>query len=134
MLFRSDLEQEFRRFRYKIEAGAEFAITRPVFDVATLTNFLNRSDPGIPVLASITPLESVRHAEFMANEVPGVSIPDQVLDRMRRAEAAGRAAAEGLAITSEIVADVRPHVQGIQISTAAGAIESVLDVIKALAA
>jgi methionine synthase / methylenetetrahydrofolate reductase(NADPH) len=129
-----DLEHEHRRFRYKVEAGAEFAITQPVFDVAALVEFLQRSDCRIPVLASIVPLESLRHAEFMANEVPGVSISEAVVERMRRAEAAGRAAAEGLDIASELAAAVRPHVQGIQISTAAGAIDSALGVMKALAA
>jgi homocysteine S-methyltransferase len=129
-----DLDHEHRRFKYKVEAGAEFAITQPVFDVRPLVEFLERSDVSIPVLASITPLESLRHAEFMANEVPGVSVSAAVVERMRRAEAAGRAAAEGLAIASEIAAEVRPHVQGIQISTAAGAIESALGVMKALAA
>jgi homocysteine S-methyltransferase len=129
-----DLEHEFRRFRYKVEAGAEFAITQPVFDVPALVRFLKQAGAPIPVLASITPLESLRHAEFMANEVPGVAVPDAVVERIRRADAAGRAAAEGRAIASEIVAEVRPHVQGIQISTAAGAIETALDVMKALAA
>jgi methionine synthase / methylenetetrahydrofolate reductase(NADPH) len=129
-----DLEHEHRRFRYKVEAGAEFAITQPVFDVEALVEFLQRSDCRIPVLASIVPLESLRHAEFMANEVPGVSISEAVVERMRRAEAAGRAAAEGLDIASELAAAVRPHVQGIQISTAAGAIDSALGVMKALAA
>jgi homocysteine S-methyltransferase len=129
-----DLDHEFRRFKYKVEAGAEFAITQPVFDVAALAAFLKRSGAGIPVLAAITPLESLRHTEFMANEVPGVCVPDAVVERMRRADADGRAAAEGLAIASEIAAGVRPHVQGIQISTAAGAVDSALGVMKALAA
>lgn len=129
-----DLDHEHRRFEYKVEAGAEFAITQPVFDVEPLIAFLERSKAPIPVLASITPLESLRHAEFMANEVPGVSVSEAVVERMRRAEAAGRAGAEGLAIASEIAAEVRPHVQGIQISTAAGAIDSALGVMKALAA
>lgn len=129
-----DLDHEFRRFEYKVQAGAEFAVTQPVFDVAGLVAFLKRSGSGIPVLAAITPLESLRHAEFMANEVPGVSVSDEVVERMRRAESAGRAAAEGLAIASEIATEVRPHVQGIQISTAAGAVESALGVMKALAA
>jgi homocysteine S-methyltransferase len=129
-----DLDHEHRRFKYKVEAGAEFAITQPVFDVRPLIEFLDRSQAAIPVLASITPLESLRHAEFMANEVPGVSVSDAVVERMRRAEAAGRAGAEGLAIASEIAAEVRTYVQGIQISTAAGAIDSALGVMKALAA
>jgi len=129
-----DRDHEFRRFRYKVEAGAEFAVTQPVFDVGGLVEFLARSERHIPVLAAITPLESLRHAEFLANEVPGVYVPDTIVDRMRRAEAAGRAAAEGLAIASELAAEVRAHVQGIQISTAAGAVESALGVMKAIAA
>ena len=129
-----DRDHEFRRFRYKVEAGAEFAVTQPVFDVGGLVEFLARSERHIPVLAAITPLESLRHTEFLANEVPGVYVPDTIVDRMRRAEAAGRAAAEGLAIASELAAEVRAHVQGIQISTAAGAVESALGVMKAIAA
>lgn len=129
-----DLDHEFRRFQYKVEAGAEFAVTQPIFDVRPLVVFLERSGAKLPVLAAITPLESLRHAEFMANEVPGVYVPDEVVERMRRAEAAGRAAEEGLAIASEVVAGVRPHVQGIQISTAAGALESALGIMKTLAA
>ena len=129
-----DPDHEFRRFQYKVEAGAEFAVTQPVFEVRALVEFLERSGAPIPVLAAITPLESLRHAEFLANEVPGVSVPEAVVERMRRAEAAGGAAAEGLAIASEIAAEVRPYVQGIQISTAAGAIENALGVMKAIAA
>jgi 5,10-methylenetetrahydrofolate reductase len=130
-----DLDQELRRLEFKVEAGAEFAVTRPVFDVRAFERFLKRVAPmRLPIIVGIWPFESVLNAEFMANEVPGVSVSEAVVERMRRAEAAGRAAAEGLAIASEIVAEVRPHVQGIQISTAAGAIESALGVMKALAA
>ena len=96
--------------------------------------FLKRSGAAIPILAAITPLASLRHAEFLANEVPGVHVPDAIVERMRRAEAAGRAAMEGLAIASEIATAVRPHVQGIQISTAAGAVESALGLMKTIAA
>ena len=63
------------------------------------------------------PLESLRHAEFMANEVPGVQVPEAVVERMRRAENDGRAAAEGILIAREVVAEIRPLVQGLQIST-----------------
>jgi homocysteine S-methyltransferase len=129
-----DLDHEFRRFRYKVEAGAEFAITQPVFDVAPLAAFLKGSGSQIPILAAIAPLENLRHAEFMANEVPGVCVPAALVERMRRAEAEGHAAAEGLAIASEIAAGVRPFVQGLQISTTAGAVDSALGVVKNLAA
>jgi methionine synthase / methylenetetrahydrofolate reductase(NADPH) len=129
----ADVEEEVRRFRYKVEAGAEFAITQPVFDAAGFTEFLKRLDgTGIPILAGVLPLESLRHAEFMANEVPGVHVPESVVDRMRRAEESGTAAAEGIAIAREVLSEIRPLVQGIQISTASGAVETALEVMEAV--
>ena len=129
-----DLEGEIRRFQYKVEAGAEFAITQPVFDARELAQFLERVAAfRIPVIAGVTPLESVRHAEFMANELPGVHVPDATVERMRRAEAAGQAAAEGLAIAREVVSEIRPLVQGLQIATAGGSVEAALAVIEAVA-
>jgi methionine synthase / methylenetetrahydrofolate reductase(NADPH) len=122
-----NLEEEARRFAYKVEAGAEFAITQPVFDARSFGDFLKRIEANrIPILAAIMPLESVRHAEFMANEVPGVAVPESVIERMRKAEAAGRAASEGLTIAREVAADVRPLVQGIQISTTGEPVEAAL--------
>jgi homocysteine S-methyltransferase len=129
------LSEEVRRFRYKVEAGAEFAVTQPVFDVAEFEAFLEQiADVRIPILAGVTPLASVRQAEFLANEVPGVKVPDAVIARMREAENKGRAAAEGLAIAREIVSGVRPLVQGIQISMVAGAVETALSVIESVEA
>ncbi len=130
-----NLDEELRRFAYKVEAGAEFAITQPVFDVTEFRAFIERIRPhGIPILAGIMPLESARHAEFMANEVPGVRIPDQVVERMRRADADGRAADEGMALAREIAAEIRPLVQGVQISTAPKAIDMALGLIEAFLA
>jgi methionine synthase / methylenetetrahydrofolate reductase (NADH) len=130
-----NLDEELRRFAYKVEAGAEYAITQPVFDVAELRTFLDRiRDHRIPIVAGVMPLASARHAEFMANEVPGVHVPDAVLERMRRADAAGRAAEEGLAIAREIAAEIRPLVQGIHVSTAPKAVEAALGVIEAVGA
>ena len=130
-----NVEEEVRRFRYKVGAGAEFAITQPVFEVDELALFLDRiSDVRIPILAGIMPLGSLRHAEFMANEVPGVSVPDAVLERMREADAAGRASEEGIAIAREVVSGIRSMVQGIQITTAAGAIAAALDVVETVEA
>ena len=128
-----DPDEELRRFEYKVKAGAEFAITQLVFDAAELAQFL-RLIAGfrIPVLAAIAPLDSLRHTEFMANEIPGVRVPDEVVARMRRADASGRAAAEGLTIAREIAAEIRPLVQGIQISTASESIESALGVMDAV--
>ena len=104
-----NIEEEVRRFQFKVQAGAEFAITQPVFSAAELADFLKRiDDTRIPILAGIMPLDSLRHAEFMANEVPGVRVPDHVVARMQRAEEAGNAAAEGLAIAREIASEIRP--------------------------
>jgi methionine synthase I (cobalamin-dependent)/5,10-methylenetetrahydrofolate reductase len=132
-----DLDQEVRRFEYKVEAGAEFAITQPVFDVAAMVRFLDRiweriGRARIPVLAAITPLESLRHAEFLANEVPGLSVPDVVLERMRCAEDAGRAREEGLAIARELVVELAGHVQGLQITVASGDVDAALRVLEAI--
>lgn len=122
-----NIDEEIRRFEYKVEAGAEFAITQPVFDAAELSRFLARIESvRIPVLAGVTPLDSLRHAEFMANEVPGVRVPEAVIERMRRADGEGRAADEGLAIAREIAVEVRPLVQGIQITAAGGSLEPIL--------
>jgi homocysteine S-methyltransferase len=129
------LEEELRRFTFKVEAGAEFAVTQPVFDVGEFKAFLTRvAAHPIPIIAGVLPLESARHAEFMANEVPGVRVPDAVLDRMRRADAASRAAEEGLAIAREIAAEIRPLVRGVQISTAPKAVDMALGVIEAVEA
>ncbi len=127
-----NLDDEIRRFNYKLEAGAEFAITQPVYDVAQVERVLARIPrQQIPILAGLTPFESVRHAEFLANEVPGVYVPDALLDRMRAAEGAGRAAAEGLKIAREIAARLRGMVQGLQISVAPAAVPDVLELVTA---
>jgi methionine synthase / methylenetetrahydrofolate reductase(NADPH) len=130
-----NLDEELRRFAYKVEAGAEFAITQPVFDAAEFRAFMSRIEHhDVPVVAALVPLESVRQAEFLANEVPGVRVPDEVLDRMRNAEADGRAAEEGLAIARELAAEVRPLVRGVQVSSSAKAVDAALAVIEAAGA
>ncbi len=127
-----DPDEELRRLTYKVEAGAEFVITQPVFDAAELIRFLGRIESlRVPVIAGITPLDSLRHAEFMANEVPGVRVPDPIIERMRLADERGEAAAEGLAIAREVTREIRHLVQGLQISTTSGAMEAVRGVIDA---
>jgi len=126
-----DPEQELKRFHWKVDAGAEFAITQPVFDAVQLERFVHRvGDKHIPVIAGIWPLVSVRNAEFLANEVPGVSVPDDVITRMRRANEKSKehAVAEGIAIAREMLDRVRPLVQGVQVSAPFGKIELALDV------
>ncbi len=130
-----DLERELRRFAWKVEAGAEFAITQPVFDLDQLDRFLARVETfRIPIVAGIWPLVSLRNAEFLANEVPGVSVPDAVLDRMRRASAGGKEAAlaEGVRIAREMLAAVADRVQGAQVSAPLGRVPVALDVLEAL--
>ena len=129
-----DPEQELRRFQWKVDAGAEFAITQPVFDAAQLEKFVGRlGDPHVPVIAGIWPLVSVRNAEFLANEVPGVSVPDAIIARMRRANEKSKehAVAEGIAIAREMLERVRPIVQGVQVSAPFGKVELALQVFEA---
>jgi homocysteine S-methyltransferase len=116
-----DLDAEVRRFEYKVEAGAEFAITRPVFDAATFERLYKRiASCGIPILVGLRPFESVTDAEFMANEVPGVRVPDQVLERMRRSPDADAASAQGIAIARENAIAVRSMVRGVHVAAPGG--------------
>ena len=126
-----DPSLELRRFEYKVEAGAEYAITQPVFDVAQLERFLGQiAHVHIPIIAGIWPLVSVRNAEFLANEVPGVVVPDEIIMRMRRANERSRehAVAEGIAIAREMLDRVRGIVQGVQVSAPFGKVELALNV------
>ena len=129
-----DLDRELARFAWKVDAGADFAVTQPVFDPRQLEVFLRRVEQHrIPVVAGIWPLVSYRNAEFLANEVPGVSVPQEVLDRMRRAQEKGKdaALAEGVQIAKEMFALVKQDVQGIQVSAPFGKVEVALEVFKA---
>jgi homocysteine S-methyltransferase len=126
-----DPAHELKRFHWKVEAGAEYAITQPVFDPAQLESFLESiHDVRIPVIAGIWPLVSARNAEFLANEVPGVVMPPAVLDRMRKANEKSKehAVAEGIAIAREALERVRGAVQGVQVSAPFGKIELALQV------
>jgi homocysteine S-methyltransferase len=132
-----DPELELRRFCWKVEAGAEYAITQPVFDVAQLERFLGTiADTRIPIVAGIWPLVSARNAEFLANEVPGVTVPESVITRMRRANERSKehAVAEGVAIAREMLAQVRSAVQGVQVSAPFGKVELALDVFDGMTA
>ncbi|WP_230981008.1 bifunctional homocysteine S-methyltransferase/methylenetetrahydrofolate reductase [Gemmatimonas groenlandica] len=126
-----DPAHELKRFHWKVEAGAEYAITQPVFDPAQLEYFLTSiDDVRIPIVAGIWPLVSARNAEFLANEVPGVTVPKEVLDRMRKANDKSKehALAEGIAIARESLERVRGSVQGVQVSAPFGRIELALEV------
>jgi homocysteine S-methyltransferase len=126
-----DLEHELRRLDWKVKAGAEYAITQPVFDADVLENFLQRIEPlGLPVVAGIWPLLSYRNAQFMNNEVPGVSVPEGVMDRMRIASEKSRehALREGVTIARETLERVRSRVAGVQVSAPLGRVDLALEV------
>jgi homocysteine S-methyltransferase len=128
----SNLDEEIKRFEYKVEAGAEYAVTQPVFDLCLLENFLKRIEHfKIPVVAGIWPLQSARNAEFMKNELR-VSVPDGILQRMANASTPEAARAEGVAIAREMLVAVRDMVQGAQISAPSGRYASAVDVLEAL--
>jgi methionine synthase I (cobalamin-dependent)/5,10-methylenetetrahydrofolate reductase len=124
-----NIDEEVRRFEYKVEAGADYAVTQPVFDIALLEQFLRRIDHHrIPVLAGIWPLTSVRNAEFMKNELR-VSVPDAIIDRMAHAPNADAARAEGILIAREMLHKVRGLVQGAQVAAPLGRYSSAIDVL-----
>jgi homocysteine S-methyltransferase len=127
----ADQEHELERFAWKVEAGADFAVTQPVFDVEQLERFLGRARSPIPIIAGIWPLASLRNAEFLANEVPGVHVPPAVIERMRLAQEQGTAAAraEGVAIAAEMVEAVKDLVQGVQVTAPAGRVGPALEVL-----
>lgn len=128
-----EIEKEISRFEWKVKAGAEFAMTQPVFDIEQLLGFLEKiKHVRIPVIAGIWPLVSLRNAEFMNNEIPGVSVPGAIMERMRRADSKEAALREGIAIAGEMARQVKDHVEGIQVSAPFGKIQYALDVISAL--
>ncbi len=126
---------EISRLEAKVRAGAEFVITQPVFDVRKLEDFLGAvSGLHVPVIAGLWPLVSLRNAEFMNNEVPGASVPDGIMDRMRRAQDRGpeEAREEGVRIARETLAAIKPLVRGVQISPPLGRYDLALRVLEGL--
>ncbi len=130
-----NLEEEIRRFEWKVEAGAEYAITQPVFDTEQLRTFLDKiSHVRIPIVAGIWPLISFRNAEFMHNEVPGVNVPADILERMRVASDESKEAARdmGIRIAREALTEVHDVIQGVQVSAPFGNVKYALQVFEAL--
>jgi len=124
-----DIEHELRRFAYKVEAGAEYAITQPVFDLRLLESFLDRiKDHRIPVIAGIWPLTSLRNAEFMKNDLR-VSMPEEIMLRMAQADTPDAARKEGIKIAQEMLEAVKPYVQGVQVSAPFGRYSAAAEVI-----
>lgn len=126
-----DMEREIRRTKEKIEAGAEFIITQPVFAIKPLLEFLHKiKDFKIPVIAGIWPLISYRNAEFMKHEVPGVVVPDSIMTRMGKAKTKEEQREEGIRIARESIAGIRDRVCGIQVSAPLGNVATAIEVIK----
>ncbi len=125
-----NMDEELRRLDWKIEAGAEYLITQPVFDLAILESFLRRIEHvKLPLLCGIWPLISYRNAEFMNNEVPGAHVPDDVLERMRKTTTKEEGFAEGVAIARETYEHIRKEVAGVQLAAPMGKIEGVFSIL-----
>lgn len=125
-----DMKRELRRTREKVEAGAQFVITQPVFDADPLLRFTDAiADLAVPLIAGIWPLASLRNAEFMKNEVPGVVVPDDVMQRMARADSKEAQREEGIRIARDTIARVRPALRGVQVSAPFGNVATALAVL-----
>jgi len=127
-----DFEYEMKRFRYKVEAGAEWCITQPVFESAALFRFLDYIDKHkirIPVIAGVWPLLSLRNAIFMKNEVPGVVIPDGIIRRMEKPQDPEDAKKTGVEIAREMVKELGSNIQGLQLSAPFGRIDLALAIV-----
>ncbi|MFQ5650067.1 MAG: bifunctional homocysteine S-methyltransferase/methylenetetrahydrofolate reductase [bacterium] len=130
-----DAEREIKRFEWKVDAGAEFAITQPVFDPDILLDFLPKiKHIDIPIIAGIWPLVSLRNAEFMNTEVPGASVPQRYMERMRQAQEISKEAAraEGIRIAQEAMEQSIEHVRGFQVSAPFGRVEYSMEVLSVL--
>ncbi len=130
-----NLDEEIRRFEWKVEAGAEYAITQPVYDTKQLRDFLKRiKHVRIPIVAGIFPLVSIRNAEFMHNEVPGVVITTEILQRMRAASDKSKEEAreEGIKIARESLTEVQDLINGVQVSAPFGNVKYALQVFDVL--
>jgi methionine synthase / methylenetetrahydrofolate reductase(NADPH) len=132
-----NMEEELRRFQLKSEAGADFAVTQPIFQVEHLAEFVERSRrfaAHLPIIAGIWPLTSFRNAEFMNNEVPGITVPPAIMERMRKADAGERARHEGLKIAQETLQEIRSLVEGVQIAAPFGRYTLAVEVAQVLGA
>ena len=126
-------DRELSRYRYKVDAGAEFVVMGPIYDVDALRQFLDDTvGQRVPVVAVVRAFESARQAEQLANEEPGVNVPESLVLRMSEAEQQGRVADEALAIARELVVAIRPLVAGIIVAGAGGKVGAALDILGAL--
>jgi methionine synthase / methylenetetrahydrofolate reductase(NADPH) len=130
-----NLDEEIKRFEWKVEAGAEYAITQPVFDTEQLREFLDKiAHVRIPIIAGIWPLVSYKNAEFLHNEVPGVRVTQEILERMKVASDKSKEEArdEGIKIARESLSEVRDVIAGVQVSAPFGNVKYALQVFDVL--
>jgi methionine synthase / methylenetetrahydrofolate reductase(NADPH) len=128
-----EVEREIEKYQQKIEAGAQFIMTQPIYELAPLERFLNRvGKPTIPLILGCIPLHSSRHAEYLHNEVPGITIPDDVRVRMREAGEHGRDM--GLALAQELLAQAKPLIEGVYLMPSYGRYDVVSELTKTLQA
>ena len=128
-----DLDYELRRFEWKVKAGAEFAITQPVFDTEIFFNFLEKiKGMDIPIIAGIWPLVSLRNAEFMNNEVPGAKVPEYIMEKMRATKTKSEALKVGLNIAHETIRQIYLKVAGVQVSMPFGNVDYPLKVLEVI--
>lgn len=128
-----DYPRELERLRAKVDAGAEFIMTQPVYDEALLDRLLNDIAPlGVPVLVGILPLASHKNAEFLHNEVPGMSVPEPIRERMKKAGSGDAGRAEGVQIAREMLARVKDRVAGAYIMPPFGRYQLALDVVQGI--
>ena len=127
-----DQDREAGRLKWKVDAGVDFVITQPVFDAERLHTFLERvPDVSVPFVASLRPLTSLREAEFLHNEVPGVHIPEEIMSRMSEAEQDGEEAAraEGVNIALEVFESIRDSIAGAHVHVPDGNIDGALEIL-----
>jgi homocysteine S-methyltransferase len=128
-----DMEKEVRRLEEKVKAGAEYVMTQPVYDPRTLERFFSMiRHLDVPLLVGILPLYSHRNAEFLHNEVPGMSIPGDIRERMRKAGSGEKAQAEGVAIAQEATVAARDMAHGVYVMPPFNKVELAVRVVEAL--
>lgn len=125
-----NLDEELKRLEWKIEAGAEYMITQPVFDIKIFEKFMKRIEHiKIPLICGLWPLVSLRNAEFMNNEVPGASVPETIMDRMRKTTTKEEGFAEGIKIAHETFEQIKGEVAGVQLAAPLGRIDAIFEIV-----
>ena len=127
-----DLKREIERFKSKVDAGAEYAISQPVFEPDVMKRFMDQTakhSKTIPLVAGVWPLASFRNAQFMATEVPGVVVPNSIIEKMRKCNTKEDARKTGIEIAQDICEKIQDYVSGFQVSAPFGNVDTALKVL-----